>query len=194
MRSLLPLRSCPPGCRSNLDLIRASAFVSSAAHYIGQSVTVEGLVTAVSTSKKGNTFINFGGVYPNQSLTGWVPAGTPLASDPSVMSLQGKRIRITGLIDLYRGKPEIRIMSKSQIQSKRLPVSLWKAARSQRSQTNSLVGRSSLAASRRPTVDWLTAVNSGGETARRSAAELVHHLGTRGHFEFRDFLPATENI
>jgi hypothetical protein len=33
---------------------------------------VEGVVTAVTTSRKGNTFINFGGVYPNQTFTGWV--------------------------------------------------------------------------------------------------------------------------
>jgi len=47
--------------------------------YFGKNVTVEGVVTAVSTSKKGNTFINFGGVYPNQTFTGWVPARTDLA-------------------------------------------------------------------------------------------------------------------
>jgi hypothetical protein len=74
---------------------------SEAAQHIGQNATVEGVVTAVSTIKKGNTFINFGGVYPNQTFTGWIPAGTPLASDPSIISLQGKRIKITGLIELY---------------------------------------------------------------------------------------------
>src|SRR5215471_10717102 len=83
--------------------------------YVRQNVAVEGVVTAVSTSKRGNTFINFGGVYPNQTFTGWIPAGTPLASDRSIQSLQGKKIKITGLVELYRGKPEIRILSKSQI-------------------------------------------------------------------------------
>src|SRR5215510_14063116 len=86
-----------------------------APQHVGENVTVEGVVTAVSTSKRGNTFINFGGVYPNQTFTGWIPAGTPLASDPSIQSLQGKRIKITGLIELYRGKPEIRILSRDQI-------------------------------------------------------------------------------
>jgi DNA/RNA endonuclease YhcR with UshA esterase domain len=88
---------------------------SEAAQHIGQNATVEGVVTAVSTSKRGNTFINFGGVYPNQTLTGWIPADTPLASDPSIHLLQGKRTKITGLIELYRGKPEIRILSRDQI-------------------------------------------------------------------------------
>jgi DNA/RNA endonuclease YhcR with UshA esterase domain len=36
-------------------------------------------------------------------------------SDPSIESLQGKRIKNTGLIELYHGKPEIRILSRDQI-------------------------------------------------------------------------------
>jgi DNA/RNA endonuclease YhcR with UshA esterase domain len=88
---------------------------TQAAQYIGQNVTVEGVVTAVSTSQKGNAFINFGGVYPNQTFTGWIPTGTPLASYTSLQLLKGKKIKITGRIELYRGKPEIRVLSKSQI-------------------------------------------------------------------------------
>jgi len=49
---------------------------TQAAQYIGQNVTVEGVVTAVSTSRKGNAFINFGGVYPNQTFIDWIPTGT----------------------------------------------------------------------------------------------------------------------
>ena len=64
---------------------------------------MEGGVTAVSTSR-GNTFINFGGVYPNQTFTGWIAAGTPLASYTSLQLLKGKKIEITGRIELYRGK------------------------------------------------------------------------------------------
>ena len=36
---------------------------SEAAHYVGKNVEVRGLVVAVYTSKKGNTFLNFGGEY-----------------------------------------------------------------------------------------------------------------------------------
>jgi DNA/RNA endonuclease YhcR with UshA esterase domain len=90
---------------------------AQASQFIGQNVTVEGVVTAVSTSRKGNTFINFGGAYPHQTFTGWIPAGTPLAGDESIQALEGKTIKITGRIELYRGKPEIKIMSKEQIVS-----------------------------------------------------------------------------
>lgn len=54
---------------------------------------------------------------PNQTFTGWIPAGTPLASDPSLQTLQGKTVRITGTTKLYHGKPEIEITSKDQIVS-----------------------------------------------------------------------------
>jgi hypothetical protein len=75
------------------------------------------VVVAVFVSKRGNAFINFGDKYPNQTFTGWIPAGTPLASDPSLQLLQGKNVKITGTIELYHGKPEIKITSKAQIVS-----------------------------------------------------------------------------
>jgi DNA/RNA endonuclease YhcR with UshA esterase domain len=90
---------------------------TKAQRYIGQNVTVEGVVTAVATSRKGNTFIDFGGVYPNQTFTGWVPAGTSFASDTSPQLLQGKKVKVTGRIELYRGKPGIKIISKEQLVS-----------------------------------------------------------------------------
>jgi hypothetical protein len=48
-------------------------------------------------------FLNFGDKYPNQTFTGWVPAGTPLASDPSLQLLQGKTVKITGVIEHHHG-------------------------------------------------------------------------------------------
>jgi hypothetical protein len=66
---------------------------AQAQHHVGQNLTVEGVVTAVTTSRNGNTFINFGGVYPNQTFTGWVPAGTPLrqrALNPAIEEINKK--------------------------------------------------------------------------------------------------------
>ena len=95
--------------------VRADTTVSAcdAWMYVGQNVAVEGVVTAVSTSRKGNTFINFGGVYPNQCFTGWISAGPD--RDAPLDSLKGRKIKITGTVQLYQGKPEIRIQSRSQI-------------------------------------------------------------------------------
>jgi hypothetical protein len=65
--------------------------------HVGQNVTVSGMVVAVFVSNRGNAFINFGDKYPNQTFTGWIPAGTPLARDASLqLPLQGKTVKITG--------------------------------------------------------------------------------------------------
>lgn len=77
--------------------------------------TEAGVVVKVFMSKNGNTFLNFGASYPAQTFTGWIPADRPLASDPTIQSLQGKRVKVTGTIQLYRGKPEIKVLSRDQI-------------------------------------------------------------------------------
>jgi DNA/RNA endonuclease YhcR with UshA esterase domain len=88
---------------------------TEAAQHVGQKVTVEGVVVAVTNSSKGNTFINFGGKYPHQTFTGSIPKDSELAGGSALAALEGKKIKIRGTIELYRGKPEIRIMSKDQL-------------------------------------------------------------------------------
>src|ERR1700757_1563577 len=78
---------------------------SEAAQYVGKNVEVRGLVVAVYTSKKGNTFLNFGAKYPNQTFTGYIPAGSQLAGDRWTITLQGKVIGIAGIVEMYQGKP-----------------------------------------------------------------------------------------
>jgi len=73
------------------------------------------LVVGVHTSKKGNAFLNFGAKYPNQTFTGYSPAGSKLAGDRWTITLQGKDIGITGTVELYQGEPEIKVLSRSQI-------------------------------------------------------------------------------
>jgi DNA/RNA endonuclease YhcR with UshA esterase domain len=92
---------------------------TEAIEHLGQYVTVEGTVVAVFTSKNGNTFLSFGAAYPNQTFAGWILRGSELAgvSTPADLAgLAGKKLRITGTIELYKGKPEIRISSTKQIQ------------------------------------------------------------------------------
>jgi hypothetical protein len=88
---------------------------TEAAQHVGQRATVEGTVVKVFTSKNGNTFLNFGAAYPNQTFTGWIPKDSGLAGDPSLSSLEGKTVKVIEKIALYRGKPEIKIMSKDQL-------------------------------------------------------------------------------
>jgi DNA/RNA endonuclease YhcR with UshA esterase domain len=89
---------------------------SEAINYVGKEVEVRGRVVSVTTSPLGTAFINFGGEYPNQTFAGFIAAGSKIAPDQQIATLQGKIISITGKIELYRGKPEIKVMSPNQIQ------------------------------------------------------------------------------
>ena len=88
---------------------------TEAAQHVGQAVSVEGTITKVFKSKNGNTFLNFGGDYPDVTFVVWIPLDAPEAADPSLTNLQGKKVKITGTILLYRGKPEIKVSAKEQI-------------------------------------------------------------------------------
>jgi DNA/RNA endonuclease YhcR with UshA esterase domain len=88
---------------------------SEAAQHVGQAISVEGTITKVFKSKNGNTFLNFGGNYPDVTFVVWIPEDAPEAADPGLVSLQGKKVKVSGTIQLYRGKPEIKVSTKEQI-------------------------------------------------------------------------------
>ena len=66
------------------------------------------------TSEKGNTFLNIGARYPNQTFTGWIPPASPVNKSPLLSGIEGKKVKITGRIEMYKGKPEIRINAAEQ--------------------------------------------------------------------------------
>jgi hypothetical protein len=74
------------------------------------------VVAKVFTSKSGNTFLNIGASYPNQTFTGWIPPASPVNKSPILSGSEGKHVRITGRIEMYRGKPEIRINAAEQLE------------------------------------------------------------------------------
>lgn len=88
---------------------------SEAARYVGKQVRVRDLVISVRSSPLGTAFINFGRDYPNQTFAGFIAAGSKMADDPLLTTLQGKIIEITGTIVLDKGKPEIKLVSADQI-------------------------------------------------------------------------------
>jgi DNA/RNA endonuclease YhcR with UshA esterase domain len=89
---------------------------SAAAGHLGETVTVEGTIVAVFSSSKGNTFLNFGAAYPHQTFTGWIPSSSELSGSLLLDTLQGRRVKLTGTVELYKGKPEIRLMHERQIE------------------------------------------------------------------------------
>jgi len=89
---------------------------NEAAAHIGEYATVEGVVAKVFTSNKGNTFLNIGASYPNQTFTGWIPPASPVNKSPILSGIEGKHVKTTGRIEMYKVKPEIRINAASQLE------------------------------------------------------------------------------
>ena len=89
---------------------------NEAAAHIGEYATVEGVVAKVFTSKSGNTFLNIGASYPTQTFTGWIPPASPVSKSPILSDIEGRHVKITGRIEMYKGKPETRINAVSQLE------------------------------------------------------------------------------
>jgi len=80
---------------------------------VGQHVTVEGVVSEVYFAARA-TFIDLDGRYPNERLTGVIARGDGFAF-PDLGALRGRRVAMTGTVQLYRGRPEIVLTSANQV-------------------------------------------------------------------------------
>jgi DNA/RNA endonuclease YhcR with UshA esterase domain len=89
---------------------------SAAASHIGQSITIEGIVSEVHVADRA-TFIDIGGRYPDEEFTG-VIFPESYSAFPDVAELEGKTVDISGTVQLYRGKPEIILRSADQVRGK----------------------------------------------------------------------------
>jgi RecJ-like exonuclease len=83
--------------------------------YVGKNVEVRGLVVSVTTSPLGTACISFGREYPDQTFARFIAVGSEMQIDQRIATLQGKIIGITGIIELYQGKPQIEVMATDQI-------------------------------------------------------------------------------
>jgi DNA/RNA endonuclease YhcR with UshA esterase domain len=84
---------------------------------VGKTVTVEGMVDNVHTTPAGNTYIDMGGHYPNNTFAA-VIFSSDTSKFPNVSALKGKTVDITGPVKLYKDKPEIILKSADQLKPK----------------------------------------------------------------------------
>jgi hypothetical protein len=89
--------------------------------YVGQKATVCGIVASAtfsSRSKGQPTFLNLDQPYPRQIFTAviWGKDRSYFGSSPEI-AYRGKRICVTGLVKLYKGKPEIIVILPSQVKA-----------------------------------------------------------------------------
>jgi hypothetical protein len=92
----------------------ADIAAKDAAAHVGQLATVVGVVDNVHKSRSNITFIDIGGSYPNNAFSAVV-----LAKDagkfPNLLPLKGKKVGISGKIEIYRNKPEIVLQAADQL-------------------------------------------------------------------------------
>ncbi|MDE1985050.1 MAG: nucleotide-binding protein [Alphaproteobacteria bacterium] len=106
-----------------LALIATPAFAQTirpadAGAHVGQTITVEGVVSEIHTAAgSGTTFIDMGGRYPDNVFTAVIfPADA--RTFPNVGMLNGKTVDVIGPVRLYDGKPEIILKAAGQLKSR----------------------------------------------------------------------------
>lgn len=87
--------------------------------YIGQEVTVEGTidqVVSLNDVRGQPTYFNMGGQFPNHKFTLllWESDKHKFTKDGNYY--EGKVIKVIGLIETYRGKPQMVISDPGQIE------------------------------------------------------------------------------
>ena len=83
-----------------------------AAGQVGKTVTVKGKVDGQKSSKAGNTYLNFGGKFPNHVFSCLLRAKN--FTNP-IPEYAGKVVEVTGKVTLYEDKPQIELTSLSEI-------------------------------------------------------------------------------
>lgn len=84
--------------------------------YIGQSVSFTDVVSDYKVISDRLTLLNIGGRYPNQILTIAIK-GNAVKLNPA--DLKGKRVYISGVPRMFKGKPEIEVTDSSGIRLER---------------------------------------------------------------------------
>jgi DNA/RNA endonuclease YhcR with UshA esterase domain len=96
-----------------------SISAAEAAAHLGQVKSVCGQVVSTKFAESSNrtpTFLNLDRPYPNQLFTAVIWGDDrPKFKDAPEDAFRGKRICVTGAIQLYKGRPEIIVSDPAQI-------------------------------------------------------------------------------
>ena len=110
----LAAASAPSLAQTQMPAIAAA----DAKAHVGQTVTVEGVVSEVHTAASGRaTFIDIGGRYPNNTFTA-VIFSRDVTKFSNVDALNGKTVDVTGPVRLHNGRPEIILNDQGRIKAK----------------------------------------------------------------------------
>ena len=99
--------------------VGGSISAADAASHVGESTKVCGVVASAkyaTGTRKQPTFLNLDRPYPNQVFTALIWGSDRSAFPYAPEGLQGKRICVKGVIEVYKGRPEIIVTGPSQIE------------------------------------------------------------------------------
>jgi TonB family protein len=87
-----------------------------ASRYVGKEVIVQGTISQIALTVNLTTHINMGGRYPDHVFTATIlRAKQPLFA--GVKDLEGRLAQVQGVVNLYRGKPEIMLTDPNQLRA-----------------------------------------------------------------------------
>lgn len=96
----------------------ANVAPEDAAKHVGETATVCGTVASATYAEQSRgepTFLNLDQPYPNQIFTAVIWGENRVAFGTPESTLLGKRICTTGVIQLFRGTPEVILHSPGQL-------------------------------------------------------------------------------
>lgn len=89
----------------------------------GFEVEFVDVVHTATQAKSEQCYLNFGGAFPNQTLSVWWPKSYVRKGQlPTFFSLEGKRVKVSGRAEAYKGKPEVVIHSMDDVLVVEQPV------------------------------------------------------------------------
>ena len=87
---------------------------AGAAQHVGETLVVHGIIADVHQFKGGSVVLDFGSKYPHQTFAVFIPRN--LADVTGDMhEYVGKEMVVEGTIELYKGKPEIKLEDAGQL-------------------------------------------------------------------------------
>ena len=111
-RASVDMNAAPVAALVAVDRITPEA----AAAHIGETATVRGIVAEVYTSRSGVTFLDMGARYPDNSFAA-VIFPEDAGKFPNLGSLSGRVAEVTGVVRLYKSKPEIILRMADQLKA-----------------------------------------------------------------------------
>ena len=98
-----------------LPAIAATVTPANAGKHVGETITVDGVFADVHAAPNGMILLDLGGNYPDNKFVALIFPEDAAAFD-HVNNYIGNRVQISGTVEIYHGKPEIRLSNEGQIQ------------------------------------------------------------------------------